>query len=170
MGSRWYTPDLHRVIHDTLSIFPTMAPRLASQCRRHWCQVSAAKSWQLASCQSVIQITSHRYRSHWTWERNWRERSPQTPSCSLSLVTNLVNGYQWPLQKHMVSRWFAEDSEMGQAGTSWLQMLHIGFTYTEIQAFVPWWDKCLNVVVVTTWMSGVYHLLHTSHTHTHPHT
>jgi len=54
---------------------------------------------------------------------------------------------------------------MRQAVTSWLQMPDIGFFYTDIQAWLLWWDKFLNVVMVITWMSGVYHLLHT-HTHT----
>jgi hypothetical protein len=55
MGSRWYTSNLNSY-HLHTSNWPTVGPRLVSQCRRDQCQVSVAQMQQLTSRQHLLQI------------------------------------------------------------------------------------------------------------------
>ena len=56
----------------------------------------------------------------------------------------------------------ASDAYVKQAVTSWPQTIDTDFFYTRILAKVIMWDKSFRSVL-TTWKSGVYHLLPTTH-------
>jgi hypothetical protein len=50
-----------------------------------------------------------------------------------------------PTNKHLAGKQFATDTDVKQAVTSWQQTLDNDLHYTGVQAFLSWWDKCLNI-------------------------
>jgi hypothetical protein len=48
-------------------------------------------------------------------------------------------------KKHLRGQQFARDADMKATVTPWLQALDTNFCYAGIQAFMPSWDKHLNV-------------------------
>jgi len=49
-----------------------------------------------------------------------------------------------PHKVHKTGKQFAEDAHVNHTDTSWLQTLDTNFYYTNIQALMPKWDKCLD--------------------------
>jgi hypothetical protein len=45
---------------------------------------------------------------------------------------------------HKTGKQFDEDTHVNHADLSWLQTLDTNFYYTNIQALMPQWNKCLD--------------------------
>jgi hypothetical protein len=70
------------------------------------------------------------------------------------------------VKKHLFHEQFAIDADMKQAVASWLQALDANF-FCEVTQEAPLWYKCLNVYMVITRRSDLYHLLSLYHVYVH---
>lgn len=105
-----------------LIICPTTASRLVSWHRRNWCQVSAARKWQLASAAKCLPTRSFlkgpmRWKSLHIWSCGSEGGpSPLSHSAAVNYKFGWQHGAQWfpSLQHPWRSTWMATD---------WQQML-----------------------------------------------
>ena len=61
------------------------------------------------------------------------------------------------VKNHLTCKQLVADTDMKQAVASWLRIAGADLFWAGLQTFVPWWDKCFNVVLNA---SRLQHMCH----------